>query len=98
MSNFWVRHAGNRNNIIQNGDLSARINLDTLSEISNLYAIGPIEGLKGEITVYSGKSSIATIEREQPKIYSSLNYNAIFLVYASASQWKKLQLRNQLVD
>jgi acetolactate decarboxylase len=96
MSNFWVRHAGNRNNIIQNGDLSARINLDTLSEISNLYAIGPIEGLKGEITVYNGKSSIATIEREQPKIYSSLNYNAVFLAYASASQWKKSTIEKSI--
>ena len=75
--------------MIQKGDLSSRINLDTLSEISNLYAIGPIEGLKGEITIYNGKPSIATIEREQPKIYSSLNYNAVFLVYASAFQWKK---------
>jgi acetolactate decarboxylase len=97
MSNFWVRHAGNRDNIIQNGDLSARINLDTLSEISNLYAIGPVEGLKGEITVYNGESSIATIEREQPKIYSSFNHNAIFLVYASASQWKKNAIKKSII-
>ena len=96
MSNFWVRHAGNRNNIIQNGDLSARINLGTLSEISNLYAIGPLEGLKGEITIYNGKSSIATIENEQPKIYSSLNYNAIFLVYTSASQWKQMTVETSM--
>ena len=96
MSNFWVRYAGNRNNIIQNGDLSARINLDTLSEISHLYAIGPIEGLKGEITIYNGKSSIATIERGQPKIYSSFNYSAIFLAYASASQWKKIVIEKSI--
>ena len=96
MSNFWVRHAGNRNTMIQNGDLSAQINLDTLSDISHLYAIGPIEGLKGEITIYNGESSIATFEREQPKIYSSLHYNAIFLVYASASQWKQITIKKSI--
>jgi acetolactate decarboxylase len=96
MINFWVKHAGNRNNIIQKGDLSAHINLETLSDIVYLYAIGPIEGLKGEITVYNGKSSIATIEREQPKIYSSLNYNAIFLAYASASQWKHIPIEKSI--
>ena len=93
MSNFWVRHAGNRDAMLQRGDLSAHINLKTLSDIAHLYAIGPIEGLQGEITIYNGKSSIATIESEQPKIDYSFNYNAIFLAYASASQWKQITIK-----
>jgi acetolactate decarboxylase len=88
MSDFWVKYAGNRTAIIQQGDLSARIYLDTLSEIPHLYAIGPIEGLKGEITVYDGKASIATIERAQPTISSSLHHGAIFLAYGSATRWQ----------
>lgn len=92
MSNFWVRHAGNRNTMIQKGDLSAHVNLETLSDIAHLYAVGPIEGLKGEITIYNGESSIATIESERPTIYSSLQYSALFLAYASASRWKQITI------
>lgn len=92
MSDFWVKHAGNRTSIIQQGDLSAQIYLDTLSEIPHLYAVGPIEGLKGEITVYDGKSSIATIDRAQPTISSSLHHGATFLAYASATRWKTISI------
>jgi len=92
MSGFWVKYAGNRTTIIQQGDLSARIYLDALSEIPHLYAIGPIEGLKGEITVYDGQSSISTIERTQPTISSSLHHGAIFLAYASATRWKTIPI------
>jgi acetolactate decarboxylase len=65
--------------MLQKGDLSACIYLDALSEIPHLYAIGPIEGLKGEITVYDGQSSIATIERALPTMSSSWEHGAIFL-------------------
>ncbi len=43
-----VEVAGAMNNIMRKGDLAAHVDLDTMLK-KNLYALGPVENLKGEI-------------------------------------------------
>jgi acetolactate decarboxylase len=96
-SGFWVKNSGNRQDILNVGKLSATVSLDSLLSIPNLYAIGPIEGLQGEITVYNGHPSIATIEGDAPKFSTTAAHTkAIFLVYGSCSQWQKIEINKPL--
>lgn len=94
---YWVKNTGSRLKIINDGDFSATTSLDTLKEIPNLFAIGPIEGLKGEVTVYNGEISIATLENDEPKFTSKpLETKTIFMVYGSSLDWKKIIIEKSL--
>jgi len=95
-SRFWVRHAGDRRAIIHDGDLRPTIALDSLSNIPHLYAIGPISGLQGEITIYDSEASIATIVDDAPHVTSSMGEKAIFLVWAHADEWTTVEIPESL--
>ncbi|MEM1134282.1 MAG: acetolactate decarboxylase [Bacteroidota bacterium] len=93
---FWVRNVGDRQNILMKNDLTARIFLDSLANISNLYAIGSVEGLQGEVTIYDGVPLISTVANRTPKVDTSLNYHAAFLAYASIPNWKQIEIEKPL--
>lgn len=93
---FWVRHVGDRRAIIRDGNLGPTIALDSLSEIPHLYAIGPISGLRGEITIYDSDVSIATIRGDAPHVTSTMDEKAIFLVWASADEWTTVRIPRSL--
>jgi len=96
LSGYWVDHTGDRRNIIHHGDLSARIDLNTLAGFPNLYAIGPVTGLQGEVTIYDGVPSISTIVDGKPKVDASFGHGAIFLAYANSPSWQSINVLQSL--
>ena len=84
---YWARYAGDRRRLIHHGALDANIRLAELAGVPGLYAIGPVEQLKDEITIYDGVASISTIKDGAVAIDHSFDHAAIFLVYGAAAQW-----------
>lgn len=96
---FASRHSGSRLSIIQEGNLSPKIALDSLSKYESLYAVGPLSGLKGEVTIYGGEVSLSTVVNNKPKVSASIGDNkAIFLAYANISDWTELNIADQIVS
>jgi len=93
---FWVRHVGDRRALLHRGDLSARIALDSLAGVTGLYAVGPVEGLQGEVTIYDGEPSISTVENGRVRVDSSFEHRAAFLVYASATEWTAVPIERPI--
>ncbi|QYZ66184.1 MAG: hypothetical protein HPY30_09380 [Gammaproteobacteria bacterium (ex Lamellibrachia satsuma)] len=84
-------------NIIKQGDFSGTIDLQDLENIDHLFAVGPLEGLKGEITISNSKPSISTLTKDkQQKDVSSFKHKAIFLVYGSVKEWKEIVISKEL--
>lgn len=99
---FWVRTVGDRQTLLE-GDLSATIALDSLAGVLGLYAIGPVEGLQGEVTIRDGEASISTVEGlgadgtgGAVRVDSTLAHRAIFLAYASATDWTEVPVDREL--
>lgn len=93
----WVQYGGSRLDIIQEGDLSANVSLDSLMEIKGLYAIGPIEGLMGEVTIYDGQASIARMDGDVPVFTSyAEDVSAIFLAYGVNSEWVEMEIPHDI--
>ncbi|MFW6053682.1 MAG: acetolactate decarboxylase [Persicimonas sp.] len=88
-----VHHVGDRRTILEQGDLEGKIELGSLSDHSNLFAVGPVAGLRGEITIYNGQPSISTVVDGRPHIDESLAYEGIFLAYADVPEWKAIPLK-----
>jgi acetolactate decarboxylase len=74
------------------GDLSAHIKLESLQSLPHLYAVGPLEGMKGEISIFDSTPSIATVADQSVSTTKAWNHAAPFLVYAQVSQWSRVKI------
>lgn len=70
--------------------------LDTLLTQPFAYALGPVAGLQGEITIYNVLVSISTVKEEQPEISTSRATGAIFLIKAYQKNWKAIPITKTL--
>jgi acetolactate decarboxylase len=83
---------------MQKGDLSAAIDLRKLAKIKHLYALGPVEGLKGEVTIWDGKPSIARVADGKVATSDRFEVKACFLVYASVPAWQEIAIPSNVRD
>ncbi len=85
----WVgtlHSAGAKNDLTDNAFLSK------LSDAKNLYAIGPVSQLDGEITVIDGKCFIARVDQNGGEsVVEDCSQQAPFLVYGHFSKWNNVK-------
>ena len=92
-----VKYSGKMSKIGQEKRVDAAIMVDSIKG-QHLYAIGPVENLRGEILVWDSKPFVAAItEDNKPYLQKNVkSLNAIFLVYADISQWDTVLLTNKI--
>lgn len=94
-----VKYVGAMKNVMKKGELNGTIQLDTISPNENLFAIGPVEYLQGEITVFNGRSFVSKVESDSTMTISeTFGVKAPFLVYANVKNWKEIAVPNNVVD
>jgi hypothetical protein len=78
-----VSHIGEQREIFKTGRASAKLALAELSSVPNLYALGPVEGLDGEITIFNSEPYVSKLRgRENAYVVDrTFNHGAIFLVW-----------------
>src|SRR5262245_40960976 len=88
---FTVKWVGAQRNVLQ-GDVSGHIALASISNLQNLYAVGPAEGLRGEVSIFDSVPSISRILDGDLKVDTNFNVNACFLAYAQVSAWHRVTI------
>ncbi len=78
-------------NIRPNVDL-AKVNTN-----AHLYALGPVAGLKGEVTVLDGQVFVSKATGAQPTVVLQPKVKSVFLVYASVPAWRSMALPTNVV-
>lgn len=92
-----VKIAGAMKNVMHKGELFGTISLDTISDKSHLYGIGPLEYLKGEILIYDGKSYLSTVSTSSTmQVRENYQVKAPFFVYANITKWKEASLPDSI--
>ncbi len=71
------------------GDLKGYADLGKFRNHPHLYAVGPVEGLQGEVTIFDGKPFIAKMHGKKAKVHTKSYPKACFLVYAQVKRWNK---------
>ena len=67
--------------------------LDTLPDKSNLFAMGPYDKMKGEITVFNGKPFFATaLVTDKGVVSQSWDIRSPFFVYSNVKDWEEFNL------
>ena len=87
-----VKSAGTLKQIMQDGDISAKIDLATLAGRPQLYGIGAAEDLQGEIMIWQGKAFLTTVAGSGLATYDGFRKRASLLVYSEVSVWDSLPL------
>ncbi len=84
-----VRWVGAMHKAVHDGDRGGKIAVSSLLRTPHLNAIGPVAGLRGEITVIDGESSVSVVGRTGP-VASSTDAEAAFLVWAYVPEWTRV--------
>jgi acetolactate decarboxylase len=84
--------------MMHKGDISAKISLSELKDKPNLYALGAVENLKGEIQVFDGEPLIAFASKGKLSFDTSFDKKATLLVYTQVPEWKELTISNTITS
>ena len=94
-----VKVEGAMRNVMKQGDLTPHISLDSMQDMKNLYGIGPLDKLTGEIMIYEGHSYVATSRGEsEMQVLENFEVQAPFFVYARIDQWDEVELPSNVKD
>ena len=77
---------------VMNGDLKSKKDMVTMSDMPNLYALGALAGLSGEIQVFDSQPYNSIQSEKMAIIDSSFNAKAAFLVYAQVPEWEEIEV------
>src|SRR5262245_13717178 len=78
------------------GDLTPRADLRHLARVPHLYALGPLAGLQGEVTVIDGTPLITTLPGGVMRVEQSFAHRACFLVHAEVPRWRWIEQEAEL--
>lgn len=83
-----VTIVGAMKNVMWKGQLYGTINLDTIANKRNLYGLGPVEYLAGELLIVNGKVYKSTVITDSTmKVEETYNVKAPFFGYSNVGKW-----------
>jgi acetolactate decarboxylase len=91
-----VRWSGAQRDVL-GGDVSGKVPLGPLGQQRSLYALGPLEGVRGEVSVLDGVGYISRVRHGAIEVEQTLDVRACFLVYAHVPDWLDVRW-NALLD
>ena len=82
-----VEYVGAQKNVFVSGKAASVVSLEDLAGHKGLYAMGPIAGLDGEITVFDAKPYITKVRGSDYVAENTWKHGAFFLVWTEQVQW-----------
>ncbi|TPE44539.1 acetolactate decarboxylase [Pontibacter mangrovi] len=77
-------------NVMRKGELFGTIDLDTISNKTHLYGLGPLEYLRGELLIVDGKAYKSTVLSDSTmQVEETFAAKAPFFVYANVANWQE---------
>ncbi len=87
-----VEYIGAQKDIFKTGKAASVVSLEDLADRKNLYAMGPIDGLDGEITVFDSKPHITRVRGADYVADNTWRHGAFFLVWTEQQNWTGIPL------
>jgi len=84
---------GAQRETIINGKLAATLDLKTLADRPNLYGLGPIEQLRGEVTIVDRRPALARVAADGTvSVTPSFDAGVPFFVWAEVPRWREMPI------
>jgi acetolactate decarboxylase len=79
--------------VMWEGKLDGLVSFDTLNDQPDLYGLGPLSGLRGEITIDAGQVYVSRVTSDTSMEVTKTNeVSAPFFVRAQVTDWQETQL------
>src|SRR3954462_289703 len=84
-----VSYIGAQREIFKTGRADAKISLAALCDKRSLYALGPVAGLDGEITIFDSQPYVSQVRGDTDAyvVDRTFDHGAIFLAWAQMHEW-----------
>lgn len=82
-----VEYVGAQKDVFVSGKAASVVSLEDLAGRKGLYAMGPIDGLDGEITIFDSKPFITKVRGSDYLAESTWKHGAFFLVWTEQTKW-----------
>ena len=84
---------GAQRETIMNGKLAAALDVSTLAGRAHLYGLGPLEQLRGEVTIADSRPALARVAPENAvSVTKSFAAGAPFFVWAEVPHWRTIPI------
>lgn len=87
-----VEFAGAQSKIFETGKADAVLSLRSLQGSEGVYAVGPVKGLDGEITIFNSRPHITKVRGAGYTVDHSWDHDAIFLVWSNQRTWRDVAI------
>lgn len=92
-----IRITSAMKNVMWKGELYGKITMDTVASQKGIYGVGPLEGLRGEITIMDSKVYVSRVLKDgTPKVTIDQNVKAPFFVQAKVNTWDTIALPSSI--
>ena len=89
---YHVQQRGALSTLMHEGDLRAAIALDSLRHVPNLYALGAMENLKGEVLIYGSEAFVSSVQDSAVHVARDFKHKAALLVYVQIKRWQEIKI------
>jgi acetolactate decarboxylase len=84
---------------VLSGDIAGKVDLAPLAELTDLYGLGPLQEVTGEVTILNSRPYIARVtDAGEIALEHSFANRACFLVYSQVERWQRVILPEDIVD
>ena len=90
-----VDHLGSITEMLESGSTEGKFALAPLLGLKHLYAIGPLDGMRGELLVWDGTSFVARVAGDTVAITTERDVKALFLVWSSVREWREVKVPDE---
>lgn len=87
-----VEYVGAQKEIFKTGKATSVVSLEDLAGKKGLYAMGPVDGLDGEITIFDSKPYITKVRGNDYTVDKTFKHGAFFLVWSEQTNWSDVQV------
>ncbi|MDY8137501.1 acetolactate decarboxylase [Aquimarina sp. 2201CG5-10] len=88
-----IKVVGAMKNVMWKGELGSSISIDTISNKTGLFGLGPVSYLTGELLINDGKSYASKVTSDTTMtVKKTFDVSAPFFVYGNVTEWNEIEL------
>lgn len=87
-----VENSGAMREMFATGNIEGKIEIEKITPQKNLYAVGPLANLSGEIMIWNGVPLISFMKDNKVVVEKNPKATAVFFVWGNVAKWQEISI------
>ena len=83
---------------LMKSEIGATMPLRPLAQAGNMYALGPVSGIKGEVAMWDSDPVMGMVVNGKPAIVRNIDAYASWLIWSQVKSWKAVAMPNRALS